>query len=535
MSTLPHSLKERVLGAVRAAPTLTRRQWLLRQGALLALALTILVGLSFAHGLTPMRERPALHLWVSVIGFVGLGIASTQALAVFAFAPLGPSRTRLRWRKRAAAPALALIAVLANLAAPETLVGPAPGFHFHVMCPLLLLGSGTIVAALAIFGMRGADPLGPRDTAAALGACAGVWAALAVSLQCHFTDPFHVLATHVLPVSLLAAGAARWGARAVSVTGLALALVAISPGAASAFVGAPVGGQPGQVDVTARAEFERGSVEPNENELSWQDAEWEVYSAGVGYTGAELFGLERPFLRLEYATYTAPAEVNQRGPVAAEHCRGRVLDATHCEFHPADTGHFVKVQLGFDLIHRPTHALSLFLQGTLPIGANTDRFVLPRIDLVALGLAAGMRFQPWLTFQSRIYLGSGSLDGKQNATVALVPLFGFEAERWILPWKIGLQVGPYFDADLTERYDANYDGAYVSGVPTTNDGSVRSPGDTRDRIRMMRFGVSVLPYVQVTPYLVVEGGYTQKLFGYDTPATRFFSVGLRGAFSRANR
>jgi len=36
--------------------------------------------------------------------------------------------------------------------------------------------------------------------------------------------------------------------------------------------------------------------------------------------------------------------------------------------------------------------------------------------------------------------------------------------------------------------------------------------------------------VQVTQVLAFEAGYTQKLFGYDTPATRFFSAGLRGAF-----
>jgi hypothetical protein len=40
-----------------------------------------------------------------------------------------------------------------------------------------------------------------------------------------------------------------------------------------------------------------------------------------------------------------------------------------------------------------------------------------------------------------------------------------------------------------------------------------------------------LPYFLVTDAFAVEGGYVQKLFGYDARATQFFYVGVRGSFA----
>jgi hypothetical protein len=314
-----------------------------------------------------------------------------------------------------------------------------------------------------------------------------------------------------------------------SALGLAIAFLACGPVTpARAFVGAPVGGQPKQVDLQLRVELERGNVEPNDNTASWQRANWEIYTIGAGYTGKDFRAFLLPFFRVEYSFYSAPPEMNERGDVPPESCLGRSLGPARCEFHPGDRGSLIRPQIGFDLVHEPRFALGVFFQGTIPIGVDSDRFVLPRVDHVGGGINVGVVLAPWLRSQSRIYFGTGMFDGSQNGTVALVHLFAFEAKRWLLPWKIGIQVGPYFDADLTERYDPVYDAAYFSGVPNTPDGTVSGPGDTRDRIRMMRFGASFLPYVQITERFVIEAGYTQKLFGYDTPATKFFSIGARG-------
>jgi hypothetical protein len=60
--------------------------------------------------------------------------------------------------------------------------------------------------------------------------------------------------------------------------------IATSAGAASAFVPIPVGGHPGETDLMIRAGFERGLIEPNEFDGSWQSANWELFQLGVGHT-----------------------------------------------------------------------------------------------------------------------------------------------------------------------------------------------------------------------------------------------------------
>jgi hypothetical protein len=127
-------------------------------------------------------------------------------------------------------------------------------------------------------------------------------------------------------------------------------------------------------------------------------------------------------------------------------------------------------------------------------------------------------------------VGSGPASGEQNASIAVFNYFGFEGKRWLPTGDVGLRIGPYFDGDLTERRDSRYDGAFFAGVPTVAGAAPAVPADTSDRVRMMRFGVSAAVYVQVARSVVLEAGYTQKVFGYDTPATQFFTVGARAAF-----
>src|SRR5439155_21405707 len=110
----------------------------------------------------------------------------------------------------------------------------------------------------------------------------------------------------------------------------------------------------------------------------------------------------------------------------------------------------------------------------------------------------------------------------QNGAVAMNNLLGFEARRWLLPWRAGVKVGPYAELDLHQRYDPVYDAAYSGTAP---DGTPRA-----DRIRAARFAIALLPYFLVTERLSVEAGYVQKLFGYDARATQFYYLGVRALF-----
>lgn len=292
---------------------------------------------------------------------------------------------------------------------------------------------------------------------------------------------------------------------------------------AAALIPVPVGGRAGDVDVTARVTLERGKVEPNENPASWQKANWELYTVGGGYTYGDAGPLRDLAFRLETTWFTAPAERSDpsRGPVPAARCAtGRIPAVDQCVFHSADSGLYFTPSVSFNAIHKGAFSFGFFVLGNIPIGIGYRRFVVPRTDLVAGGFQTGTRLAPSFTFEARVYAGSGGTlgGGKQNGTIAITNLLGYEAATWLLPWKAGVKGGTYFDGDLFgERADAAYDAAYTAGYP-----------DRSDRIRMMRFGVLVAPYAQITERAALELSFVQKVFGYDTPATKFISIGVRG-------
>jgi hypothetical protein len=294
---------------------------------------------------------------------------------------------------------------------------------------------------------------------------------------------------------------------------------------ARALVPSPVGGRAGETDVSLRLSLERGLVEPNENAASFQRARWHMLALGVGHTWAKLGRLLDPTLRLDATYFDAPAEISElgRGRVDAAQCLSGIMPREgRCQFHGADRGGFVTPSFAFNVLHPGSFSLGFFVLANLPIDVDFTRFVTPRVDFLAGGVHVGLRMLPWLTFETRGYVGSGAfaVRGGQNGTVAWTTLFGAEAERWLLPWKVGAKFGTYFDGDLFgTRRDAAYDAAYTAGYP-----------ERSDRIRMMRFGLAVFPYVQVAPRAALELGYVQKLFGYDTPATQFYTVGMRTAF-----
>lgn len=292
---------------------------------------------------------------------------------------------------------------------------------------------------------------------------------------------------------------------------------------ADAFVPVPVGGHPGEVDVNVRVGFELGKVEPTENQDSWRKSNWQVYQVGGGYTYGTIGPFQDTFFRLDNTFYNSPAEtsnpedlVDPDSPQPAE-CLG-VQKSGYCEFYPSDKGWLIQPSIGANLVHEADYSFGLFLQGTVPVGVNLERFQLPRIDYFAGGTQLGVHITPWLGYSSRMYVGSGAFGGDhtQNAGVVLTNLFVLEAREWLLPWKIGVSFGPYFEGDLTEREDPIYDAAY-------------SPPGRTDPIRSIKFGTVVSPYVQITEYVALEAGYLQKFFGDDAQATQFWYAGARAA------
>src|SRR5262249_21345835 len=233
-------------------------------------------------------------------------------------------------------------------------------------------------------------------------------------------------------------------------------------------------------------------------------------------------------LRLQGTYYTSPPErtdrtVNGR-PLEPSRCVAPArLDGSVCEFHPSDRGGLVTVTVSSNFVHTADFAFGAVLQGRAALGVDLDKFANPPVHHFAGGITLGVHLTSWLGFESLTFVGLGTrpFGKEQNGAVALSNLLVFEAPRWILPWKAGIKLGPYAELDLNERFDPVYDAAYSGTLP---DGTPR-----RDRIRAARFAVSVLPYFLITDGLAVEGGYVQKLLGYDARATQFFYAGVRAS------
>jgi len=302
----------------------------------------------------------------------------------------------------------------------------------------------------------------------------------------------------------------------------------LSPSRAIAFVPIPVGGHPGELDAFMRVGYEGGLIEPTENKASWQRANWWLFQVGAGYTVGTVGPFQDLFFRIDQTFYTIPAETSleedrfdpELAPPSV--CLATIIEGGACEFHPADQGWLVTPMVGANLVHEATHSFGFFLQGTIPIGVQQGKFVLPRVDYVAGGIQTGVHLTSWFGFSNRIYVGSGDLGGDegQNAAIAITTLLHLDSPRFAdRLLKLGIAAGPYFEGDLTERNDEAYDAAYTFGY---DEGA-------RDRIRAMKFGVAIAPYVQISDHFAVDGGYVQKFFGYDAPATQFFYGGVRFA------
>lgn len=175
-------------------------------------ALTILI-VALASEL--VYDRQTVGLRVGLDSTTRIIAASTQTLLLASAATLAAL-----WRGRHGfgAPALAL-AMMAMLVAPlyalfawmdpvhtansgigEILISP-----WGARCLMIAGLVGTIVLSAFTLALHRAVPVATRSRAAAIGACAGAWAGLAVFAFCPSGDQQHVFLGHVLPIAGLTA------------------------------------------------------------------------------------------------------------------------------------------------------------------------------------------------------------------------------------------------------------------------------------------------------------------------------------------
>ena len=208
---------------------------------------------------------------------------------------------------------------------------------------------------------------------------------------------------------------------------------------AAAFVPTPVGGHPGELDVHLQLGIEGGKIEPNENGDSFQRAHgFNLYTLGVGYTLGSFGAFQDVALRVQGTYFTSPAERTDRTldgrPIDPARCVAPArLDGNICEFHPADRGGLVTLTVSTNFVHQADFSFGAFLQGTVALGVDLEKFANPSVHHFGGGITLGVHLTPWLAFESLTFVGLGTrpFGSEQNGAVALSNLLVFEAPSWI--------------------------------------------------------------------------------------------------------
>jgi hypothetical protein len=202
-------LRERVLAAAAATPSLTRRQG--RRLALLGVALS---------GSVAVALRMILRLYGGPGGDVageGVRLAEGWTLAAGALTCLvlgrsGSTLVRSPQLLRAATWATPVVLLLWLARFPER-AGPLAG---AAPCVALALALAATPLATFLALRRGAEPHCPATLGAAAGAMCGAWAEVLLLLWCPVRGVAHGALAHALPVALLAAAGAAAGRRVLA-------------------------------------------------------------------------------------------------------------------------------------------------------------------------------------------------------------------------------------------------------------------------------------------------------------------------------
>jgi hypothetical protein len=208
MAHSPSSLRDRVLAAAAATPSITRPQ-----GHRIAVAL---VAASIAIGVTVFEAIGGLgHSSGRPIGMT-LALAGGWVLVSLALTWLLIGRGSSTLARRST------ILVTAALASPlavflwmhvfyGTYPEPFARVGYRCLAYTLVIAATPLAAFLAL--RRAVEPRHPGALGAVAGAACAAWAGALVDLWCPLTNPLHVLVGHVGPlvVAILAGAAAgRW-------------------------------------------------------------------------------------------------------------------------------------------------------------------------------------------------------------------------------------------------------------------------------------------------------------------------------------
>lgn len=296
-------------------------------------------------------------------------------------------------------------------------------------------------------------------------------------------------------------------------------LALAAPAAAEPVPWPTLGGREGTFDLNTTFYGLFGKVEPTPRESTWQTANVKLVDVGAGYSIGRLGPFHDCYVRVDGGYFTTHAESVESS--------ADDLPVGHL-FYPQDRGGFVRGFVSTNLIKKPRYGFGLFLQGTAPIRANLAKFSSAHFHWVG----GGTMFEVALTdptelihlhYSARFFVGSGAYadDAQHNAQAQLTNLLRLEASRWLLPFPIGLMVGPHFEGDINKHVDKAYQAAYDVVSPDLVNGQ---------EVRSLAFALAVMPYIHITRHAALELGYQHTLFGTFLQFTQQWTAGFRSMF-----
>jgi hypothetical protein len=209
-------LRDRLLAQVASRPAPRRAELIRRRVLLLVLAAAPIVLMLATKGIA-WTGRPESFVIVSAALAAIVALAGTWWAISPGRSTLGRPRPFLRMVAAWLPAVLLLVAGVAGLIWPETQTGFTLDPHVHIPCLVT-----TLLLAAAPFGVmmyleRHSDPVDPTATGAVLGAAAGSWAAVGMTLHCGHSDVLHLGLAHILPVLALAGLGALVGAKVLGI------------------------------------------------------------------------------------------------------------------------------------------------------------------------------------------------------------------------------------------------------------------------------------------------------------------------------
>ncbi len=319
------------------------------------------------------------------------------------------------------------------------------------------------------------------------------------------------------------------GLKAMVAVGCAM-LTTLAPLAADAFERTPASGIEGEIDINVQFDAHLGQVRPTQRQNTWQGANIKELSGGIGYTLGSFGPLYDAHVHLKGAYFSAAPESVERDD--------DVL-APDTSFFDQDRGGYLTATIAANVVKTRRVAFGVFAQGTVPMDVDLQKLSNVHLHFATGGVTLGISAtEPGALFRfalrSQLSVGTGMYleEFQHNAAISLSNLVVVELARsqrgrpsagdtWVLPWRLGVSFGPYFEADLNAHTNEVYRAAYAS---------VGQHALADQELRAIRVALAVLPYLHITDHAMVQLGLVHTVSGSFLPATQLWSGGLRVAF-----